>query len=191
MLPSTYPTSPYRFHVVTQGGLKVLLANDDLIERAKTTSTAPLWYMEIGNQESLDAVLRWLRVRRAEWPAWGKLAESKGHRALDKVLRKLMQKDAPAASVGILVRNGEADNELTLGEVLGAGSGLSERIYHVHSFADEEHRNAFRDWLLTNNPQGNGDALLEVGLNEGTSSMSELINKIAADEVGKASSRPA
>jgi hypothetical protein len=184
MLPASYLPSPYSFQAVNSGGLKILLANDEQIARARTTFTAPLWYMEIGDQQSLDAVMSWLKVRRSEWPAWGKLAEQKGHLALDKILRKLMAKDKPAASMGMLMRDGSDDRSLVLGELLAGSTGMKECVYHEHRFADVERRDAFRNWLLANNPDAN--ALLEVGLAEGTARMSQLMDEIAAEQVGKA-----
>ena len=187
MLPTTYPASNYSFLVETKGAYRLVFVSEELKTRARTEHTEPLWYIELGDQRTLDAMVRWVRVRREFWDSWGKLATTGGSKLLAVHLGKLMEEDPPAESHGfIMTDDDEAEEALILGEALLTPSGVRKRVYHRHLFASVEHKEAFKNWLLSNNPEANGDAMLELALNQGTKALAEAIDKITADERAQA-----
>ncbi len=187
MLPSSYPPSEYSFLIQKGQPNRLAFVSDKLQERARTQPTEPLWYLEVSTQRTLDALTRWVRVRRAEWPAWGELAETSGRPALATLMSKLLQEEAPAEVTGMLIENGNRENQLTLGEILAGSEGISQRIFYTHCFRGADERDAFRHWLLSNNPEGNGNALLEIALNDGTGRLAAKMDEIASEELASAS----
>lgn len=186
MIPAHYAPLTHSFMVDDRKQIRVLLVSEALTAQARTTPTEPLWFMEIHDRGTLEAVLRWLRVRRALWSSWGKLGETLGRGALAIHMDKLLKAEPPAQVVGFMFETVEEhDDELVLGELLATAGGLQKCVYHRHCFADAELRTSFQDWLLNNDPEGNGAALLEVALNSGAAKLSELINKIANEEHGR------
>ena len=191
MLPAQFPTSDYSFAVLKQPSLKILLVTDALMERARTQQTEPLWYIEVGDENSLQGLVRWLRYRRSEWQSWGDLAVKQGHLALDKLLAQLIEQDPPAERIGFLMRGGETENELVVGEVLAKTEGSAERPYLKHRFASQELRQAFEQWILSGGADEKGHDLLELGLNQGSTSLGERLDEIAQAELKQGSSSAA
>lgn len=185
MLPSTYEPSDYSFFANNGPQWRLAFTSEALSLQAKTQPTEPWWFMEVGDERNLKALIRWVRVRRLQWPAWGKLAESSGRPALAALLNKLLNEDPPAEVMGVVVEMGDDDHELALGELTQGPGGLTQRIYYRHRFSSAALRNAFHDWLLANNPEANGGALIEVALNHGTDQLGEQMDLIAADELNK------
>lgn len=185
MLPTFYEKSDYSFVVDDRGALRILLVNESLKKQATLAPTEPLWFLEVGDQPSMDAVVAWVRYRRNSWQGWGKLAETAGREALANLLHLLFQKDPPAPAIGMLIESPEQSNRLTLGEMIHSPTGSAKRIYYTHEFASPQERDCFRDWLLSNNPELNGNTLLEIALNDGTGELAEKINKITSDESAK------
>lgn len=185
MLPSSYPVCNYSFIVDSSGPLRLVFTSATLIERARTEPTEPLWFREMGNQQAMEAAVTWVRLRRALWPAWGEMAETSGRAALESHMHQLFHENGPAEAVGFVVHNGESDRELALGDFIATSSGPKIRIYYQHRFETAELRNTFRDWLLANNPEGNGGTLLEIALNRGTGELAGLMDDIASEEHAK------
>ena len=182
MIPAHFLPSKYSFQVCNGEVIRVLLVTEALSLQAATRPTEPLWYMEVGDHRSLEAVLRWLRFRRALWSSWGSLAQKKGHKALAKHMRRLLREDPPAEVIGFLLERGERRDEILIGESVASPNGLDKRLYHRHRFPSADHCNVFCNWLLSNNPEVNGSALLETALNDGGAQLSNVIEQITREE---------
>jgi hypothetical protein len=186
MLPSSYAPCEYSFLIQKGEPNRLVFVSNKLQEQARTQPTEPFWYLEVQAQRTLDALIRWIRVRRAEWPAWGKLAQTAGRPALATLMSRLLREEAPAEVTGVLIKSGDREDQLAVGEILAGPAGISQRIFYTHSFGGANERDAFRQWLLSNNPEGNGNALLEIALNDGTDRLGAKMNAIASQELESA-----
>lgn len=182
MIPACYAPSEYSFLVDEGAVLRLIFTSEALNAQAQVEPTTPLWFREAGDKRSLEALIRWVRFRRSDWPAWGKMALEQGQPALAKMLAELLEQDPPYEAFGVLLQTADDKRELTLGE-LGSGRGLAAKVFFTHRFASEELCDAFRNWLLTSNLEGNGAALLEIALNHGTDVVGERMNAIAREEL--------
>lgn len=184
MLPTTYPSSVYSFLIDKSQGLRLVFVSDELQAQARTQPTEPLWFIGLGDEETLQAMIRWVRFHRQSWGDWGKLGSAGGPALLATHLTKLMAEDRPGVSHGFTMQDsGEGSCELVIGETVANEDGIGMRVYHRHTFKDEAHKLAFRDGLLSRNSGVNGEALLELALNKGTGALADKINTIAALEI--------
>lgn len=183
MIPPHFQPSTYSFQVQDKGRFRVLLVSEKLSRRAAVRPTMPFWHFELGDRQTLEAMVGWLRFRRALWGEWGKIAQTRGRKALAREMVRLLTEDPPAEAIGFLVEPGVRKDEVVLGEFLAAPTGLKKRIYYRHRFKNAERCTAFRSWLLSNNPEVNGPTLLEIALNHGTTKLVEAIEQITSDEV--------
>lgn len=187
MLPMTYPNSVYSFLVDKSQGLRLVFVSEALQAQARTQPTEPLWFIDLGDEESLGSMIRWVRFHRQSWNDWGKLGSAGGPALLATHMSKLLAEDPPAHSYGFTLNDSdEASPELVIGETVDNENGLGIRVYHRHAFSDLAHKRAFKDWLLSNNPSQNGEELLELALNKGTGALADKIDAITAVEVVKA-----
>lgn len=184
MLPSSYEPTDYRFRINDTAGTKRLLLTTTAMEKqARVQPTTPLWWREMGDDRSLNAMVNWVRLRRTSWNLWGHMAKAQGSDALQKHFDALLKEDPPVEVTGILIEAGEDGRQLSLGDVASTPRGMVKRIYYTHTFFDEETRQAFQGWLLDKNPEGNGNALLDIGLDSGTDKLAAAMDEIAADKL--------
>lgn len=182
MLPSTYDASEYSFVLNDTGPFRLFMVSEALTKEATSRPTEPLWHIEAADKRSLEALKRWVRMRRPLWPQWGRTAERHGRAALARQLDDLLQAEPPAHAVAIFMTTENGSNEISLGEVLDNGRALQRQVFYRHRFASSEARDAFQHWWLANNPEANGWAMLEVALSRGTALLGQALDKIATEE---------
>ena len=77
MLPaSIHCIERFEFLTDTNQGYYLLFATSEMLSRRG--GRAPLWHMECADRRSLDAALRWVEIRRDQWPAWGAMVTTLG-----------------------------------------------------------------------------------------------------------------
>lgn len=186
MLPASYQPTDYRFRIDDRNGIKrLLMVTVAMEEQAKSRPMEPLWWREMGDDRTLNAVVNWLRLRRQSWQEWGDMATGQGREVLAEHLQSLLEQEPPVEVTGMLIEASEDEHQLSLGDLAVTPSGLSKRVYYTHTFADPQRRKAFHEWLLANNPEGNGNAMLDMALDSGTAKLAVLMDEIAAEELLK------
>lgn len=147
----------------------------------------PLWVRETADARALQALLRWVAVRRDLWTAWGKLATAVGHAAMVRHMERLLEASPLGEVVGTFVRRHDDDaRAITLGETLAGGAGLAFDTLYVHRFASPQMRERFFAWFNTGNNNRAAEELVHVGYNTGTDTVGELLDRIAAEMPGAA-----
>lgn len=190
MLPTSYEPTSYRFRIDERNGTKrLIMITKDMEAQAKTKPMEPLWWREMGDDRSLNAVVNWIQLRRTSWNAWGDMATQEGREALAAHLQRLFEEEPPVEVTGILIERSDNPTQLSIGDLASTPTGVAKRVYYTHTFADQALRDAFHDWLASNNPEGNGNAMLESALQSGTGYLAGQMDQIAAEELAKA--RPA
>lgn len=186
MLMSHIEKKPkYEFLVDQRDGRRiVLLADRATIDAGGGT---PLWYREAGNDESLQAILRWTGLRRARWTEWGELAERIGTQAFFAHMESLWEAEPLVRSLGTTITPAEDPEVLLLGEMIDGPCGIRFQLLYEHRFADAAARRKFLDWLHEN--VSLSGALLNFGYGSGTIELGGLLDDIAADQAARSAPR--
>lgn len=179
MVPNSYDDNGA--HAVladSRQGFHLLLVNKAMLVPHKPFE--PLWVFECGDQRSLDAASHWLAVRRAQWTAWGELAETQGQQAIADCMAKLMGETPIGQVQGTIVRGDPDPRALSLGEVLTSPNGLRNEILYQHRFTTTGKRKRFFEWFHTNAANGGPESLISLGISQGTSALANALEEIAA-----------
>lgn len=184
MLPRTYDVNPIYSFIRDDQRLCMLLVSEELKQKARNPQAPaePLWVGTCGNRESLEAMIRWLRVRRKSWQGWGRMAETLGRDLLATHMSKLLAEDPPARSLGTLVTLGEDERDLALGDTVSTADGIGKDTLYVHRFDSAESRKSFMAWFSDGNSH-NVDAMIELALDYGTDRLGAALDEIAAKEM--------
>lgn len=137
------------------------------------------WVRECGDPQSLKAMLRWLSVRRAEWPKWGRIAETIDEEAFARHMDHLMEVNPVAQVIGTTITKGDDPRELILGESLATQGGPRSETLYVHRFASASARERFFEWLETDDNVQQIEALVNIAKGSGTAALGEALEDLA------------
>lgn len=170
--PYTFMSSPDRLSLLFASKLE--LEHGGLIQ--------PLWVRETANARTLQALLRWVAVRRDLWTAWGKLATTVGHVAIARHIERLLEASPLREVVGTFVYPHDDDAcTIILGETLAGGAGLAFDTLYLHRFASPQMRERFFTRFNTGDNNRAAEELVHIGYNIGTDTVGDLLDRIAAE----------
>lgn len=179
MLPVTVDAdAPYIVLSDTREGYRLILlpsplpAGDGLI--------TPLWSLQCSDARSMQVAGHWCEIRRAQWPAWGAIAEKEGAKALAVHIAELMSKSPIGEVHATVIQKDDDPRVLKLGELLSSSRGLEEQILYRHRFATKAKRRRFFDWVYATMGNGSPEALMDLGVREGTRALAKFLEAIAA-----------
>lgn len=175
-------TERYRFVIDRRNTLCVVFATQAML--AANGPVTPLWHREAGDERSLNALIRWIAVRRDRWQEWGRLAETIGAEAFYSHMRERMQEEPIAEPTGPLLQRRDDPVEILLGEMMHGPQGMFLEPLYLHRFASPEAREAFYDWFFQGTNHENLAALVDVAFSDGTALLGEMLDRLA--EVGAA-----
>lgn len=142
----------------------------------------PLWVRETADARTLQALQRWVAVRRDLWTGWGKLATAVGHAAMARHMERLLDASPLGEVVGTFVHLNDDDaHAITLGETVSGADGLAFETLYVHRFASRQMRERFFAWFNTGNNNRAAEELVHFGFNTGTDTVGELLDRIAVE----------
>ena len=180
MLPnSIHCNERFKFLTDTRQGYCLLFATTEML--SQRGGRAPLWHMECADQRTLDAALRWVEIRRDQWPAWGAMVTTKGFPAFRRHITKFMKKEPIEAVLASVVQKVEDPCEIALGHVLSGKKGVRTEIVCHHRFATAEGRNRFFKWFDGGADSRKVDQLIDVGFKFGLTALSTALDDIAGD----------
>jgi len=168
----------YSFVVDRRDRLMIVLVTQDML--TVQGAVEPLWHREAGDDRSLNALLRWVAVRRARWQEWGALAQAIGRSAFYMHMRDLMAAEPVSEVVGTVVQPQEDPCEIAMGEMTQGPAGMCIEVLYRHRFSTDQARNNFFDWFYMDENHKLAEALLQIGYCEGTSALGEALDQIAA-----------
>ncbi len=104
-------------------------------------------------------------------------------------MNKVIEKE-PIGEVQASIVKAESDPAvLLLGELLLTHRGLRNEVLYRHRFDSPKLRDQFFDWFGRNSNNSSVENLLEIGVKNGTSKLSELLNDLAMSPGGTRSDR--
>ena len=170
-------TETHCFVLDDRGGLCVLFASRAAIARGGVVK--PLWYREIADRRTVDALLRWTAMRRDQWSAWGRLGEAAGCDVLNLHIQKLLDAEPIAEIMGTALQVSEDPCGVALCEMLSGKAGPHFEVIHSHTFESTEARDRFYAWLHTDENMSVVAELAMLAYNFGTNKVSTTLEKIA------------
>lgn len=171
-------TERYRFVIDRRNTLCIVFATQAMLEA--NGPVTPLWHREAGDARSLDALIRWVAVRRDRWQEWGRLAEALGAEAFYAHMRERMAVEPIAERTATIVQRQDDPNEILIGEMMHGPQGLFVEPLYVHRFATPEALAAFYDWFNAEQNYQDVEGLVRVAFGEGTAVLGGILDKIAA-----------
>lgn len=168
----------YTFRIDQRSGLYILFATQEMIGRGGAVE--PLWHREAGDLRSLEALTRWVGVRRGKWQQWGRLAETVGRDAFYQHMHDLMTAEPPAICTGTVVQRQDDPHEIVFGEMLHGMTGVYIEELYRHRFGTPQARDSFYDWFFTDQNCDSAAALLQIGYSRGTAALGDALDEIAA-----------
>lgn len=172
-------TEPYRFVIDRRNTLCIVFATQAMLEF--NGPVAPLWHREAGNAQSLDALIRWVAVRRDRWQEWGRLAEALGREEFYQHMRQRMEAEPPALCTGTVVQCQDDPVEVMFGGMMHGPQGLFLEPLYTHRFASPEARDSFYGWLWSDGNHELADSLVHIAFTAGTAELGRELDRIAAD----------
>lgn len=180
MLPTSIDYNErFKFLTDTRQGHYLLFATTEML--SQSGGRAPLWHMECADQRSMEAALRWVEIRRSEWPTWGAMVTTKGFPFFRRHIAKLMKRQPIEAVLACVVQKLVDPCEVGIGQLLGGDSGVRTEIVYRHRFATAEARKRFFSWFNRNLDSSKVDELLAVGFKSGTTGLADALDDIAGD----------
>lgn len=159
-------------------------------ESRKQNPFTPHWVGTCGNGESLEAMVRWMAVRRDQWQAWGELAERIGPQAFAKHMDDLLKAEPLVRVEGALIQRQDDPTQLGLGEMLTGPKGVRLEVLHVHTFRSAEACQAFHDWFHSGRNHQTAGALLSIAYSAGTDELGAALDDIAAERLATPTRAP-
>ena len=152
-------------------------------EAKKQNPFMPHWVGPCGDKESLDAMVRWMAVRRDQWQAWGELAEHIGGQAFAKHMDTLLKSEPLVRVEAALIQRQDDPTKVGIGEMTYGPAGTRLEILHVHRFQSETACEAFHDWFNTGKNHRQVGAIVEVAYSLGTDELGATLDEIAAEHL--------
>lgn len=180
-IADTSRATHYRFAIDPRNPLRIIFEEQEIF--APERAGEPAWQYEAPTLRLLDAMIRWLALRRERWNAWGELAECVGSPALDDHMRRTMTVEPVATRPCTVIEYSDDPTDLLIGEMTHGAQGFAVAPLHQHRFATGAARERFRDWINRNGDDGL-DALVSDKLLEGPAALDASIDGIAAGHGG-------
>lgn len=169
------------FAIDPQDPLRIIFGPHAIL--AQEREAEPVWQHETPTVRLLDAMIRWLSLRRDRWDAWGRLAELVGPPAIVKHMRQEMAAEPVATRPCTVIQYPDDPTYLLIGEMTHGAHGFAVQPLHQHRFATAAARERFRNWLDMSGDEGL-DALLRGTLLAGATSVAAAIDRIAEGNDG-------
>ena len=189
MLPTCFSkrNHPYTFRLWRPEELALVLVSETQLVAASShgTSVQPLWSVTAHNEETLQALIRWVKLRHHLWGAWGRMAEETGRDTLKTHMAKLLEKEPVAAVVGTIVQFPAGRQELIISECVDLAGGLVEEPLYRHRFRSVAAAKHVRQWLMLDDNSEEVNDLLAAGYDQGSDLLGELLDTMAA-RIGEA-----
>lgn len=168
----------YRILIDHRNPLCIVLASQAMLEADGPVD--PLWHREAGDARSMDALLRWMAIRRDRWQEWGQLAESLGRPAFYAHMRERMEIEPPAECIGTMVTRLDDAHEIAISESMHGPQGLFYQLLYVHRFKSADARDRFYEWLYSDDNIHAVDALAQLGYADGAIALGKALDRIVA-----------
>lgn len=146
----------YRILIDNRNPLRILLATQAML---RWPDPSPPWHREAGDAGSMDALLRWVAIRRDRWQEWGQLAEDLGPSAFYQHMRERTEAEPPAECIDTMVTRLDAAHEIAIPESMHGPQGPFHQPLYVHRFASSAARDRFYDWMYSDDNGNAVDAL--------------------------------
>ena len=180
MLPTyVHCNEHFKFLTDTRQGYYLLFATAKML--LQKGGVEPLWHMQFADHNSMTAGLRWVEIRRDQWPAWGAMITTKGFNAFRRHLAKLMKKDPIEAILASVVQKFADPCEIGLGQLLGGDNGVRTEIVYRHRFATPQAKSRFFKWFNRHLASSKVDEFITLGFESGTAALSNALDDIAGD----------
>lgn len=180
MLPaSIHCIERFEFLTDTNQGYYLLFATSEML--SQRGGRAPLWHMECADRRSLDAALRWVEIRRDQWPAWGAMVTTLGFPIFRQHFEDLMEKEPIEAILASVVQKLADPCQIGLGQLLGGEKGVRTDIVYRHRFATARAKSRFFKWFNRHLTSSKVDELIALGFKSGTTALSDALDDIAGD----------
>lgn len=150
-------------------------------EAKKQNPFMPHWVGPCGNAESLEAMVRWMAVRRDQWQAWGELAERIGHQAFARHMDDLLKAEPLVRVEAALIQRQADPTQIGIGEMTAGPDGMRLEVLHVHTFRSVEACDAFHDWFNSGGHHELTADLVGLAFACGTDELDAVLDDIAAD----------
>ncbi|MDH7971286.1 hypothetical protein QH494_03760 [Sphingomonas sp. AR_OL41] len=171
-------TEPYRFVIDRRTTLCIVFATQAMLEH--NGMVEPLWHREAADARSLDALVRWVAVRRNRWLEWGQMAEALGQPAFYQHMRDRMEIEPIAERTGTMVQKRDDPAEILISDMLHGPQGMFTEPLYLHRFRSAAARKAFYDWFYSGENHEDIEALVQVAFAHGTEVLGRILDEIAA-----------
>lgn len=177
-------TEPYRFVIDRRSTLCIVLVTQAMLQQ--NGMVEPLWHREAGDARSLDALIRWVAVRRNRWTEWGQMAETLGRPAFYQHMRERMDAEPIAERTGSVLQQLDDPTGIMIGDVMHGPQGIFIQPLYHHRFASAAARKAFYDWFYSGENHEDIETLIQVAFVHGTAVLGGMLDDIAASADVKA-----
>ena len=192
MLPTCFSDRDhlYTFRICRGEQPSLVLASDTQLATAtsQTTSFQPLWSVTAHNEETLEALIRWVKLRHHLWGAWGRMADDAGRDVLEAHMAKLLEEEPLAAVVCTTIQFPASAREVIIIEYVDRSGGLVEEPLYRHRFRSAAAARSVRDWLMVDDSSEEINYLIAAAYDQGSDLLGELLDNMAA-QIGKAARR--
>ena len=152
------------------------------VTRSSADANAPAalhWSITASDAPSLEALARWVHIRRDRWANWANTAAIMGPALFNAYMRGRLAEEGVPVRTGTMVRFDFDPRKVEFGEHTQLDGVPGKEVLYTHTFKSVAAAKRFFDWFRTGENSEESPAMMHRAIMQGTDTLSARLEEIA------------